>query len=182
MPLWSTWSAGQCGQWACAGSFKVHLGSTRVGAVGRAVSELVMAWTRALDQRGALPRDFEPEFGNRSPISKAEKCRHSRHRRHLRCLSPRPLLKPPRRSASRPDPALVFCREHRCSTCSLRLYLAVPSSPISQMISGCDSDFSQAMYKALGALSARASGAFLLSRALFASLLNAFERLVSPTA
>ena len=25
---WSTWSAGQCGQWACAGGFKVHLGST----------------------------------------------------------------------------------------------------------------------------------------------------------
>ena len=33
----------QCGQWACAGSFKVHLGSTRVGAVGRAVSEGVRA-------------------------------------------------------------------------------------------------------------------------------------------
>ena len=30
------------------------------------------------------------------------------------------------------------------------------------MISGCDSDFSQAVYKALGALSARASDAFLL--------------------
>ena len=29
--------------WACAGSFKVHLGSTRVGAVGRAVSEGVRA-------------------------------------------------------------------------------------------------------------------------------------------
>ena len=25
---WSTWSAASCGQWACAGSFKVHLGST----------------------------------------------------------------------------------------------------------------------------------------------------------
>ena len=33
----------QCGQRACAGSFKVHLGSTRVGAVGRAVSEGVRA-------------------------------------------------------------------------------------------------------------------------------------------
>eukprot|EP00964_Phaeocystis_antarctica_P009762 scaffold5314_cov64-Phaeocystis_antarctica.AAC.1 len=33
MPHWSTWSADQCGQWARAGSFKVHLetGPPRAG-------------------------------------------------------------------------------------------------------------------------------------------------------
>jgi len=33
----------QCGQWACAGGFRVHLGSPSVRAVGRAVLEGVRA-------------------------------------------------------------------------------------------------------------------------------------------